>query len=60
MHLSDRTRPEPETLDQHMLAALRGHGIGLVVTAGYMKKIGPAVLGEYEGVQALALTSMRI
>jgi phosphoribosylglycinamide formyltransferase 1 len=49
LHMSGRTHPEPDVLDQHMLAALRDRGIELVVTAGYMKKIGPAVLGEYKG-----------
>ena len=49
LHMSGRTHPEPDALDQHMLDALRGFGIELIVTAGYMKKIGPAVLREYEG-----------
>ena len=31
--------PDPGTLDQHMLAALRDHGIELIVTAGYMKNV---------------------
>jgi phosphoribosylglycinamide formyltransferase-1 len=49
LHLSGRTHPDPEALDQHMHAALRSHGIELIVTAGYLKKIGPAVLSEYKG-----------
>ncbi|MFF7705720.1 phosphoribosylglycinamide formyltransferase [Streptomyces lydicus] len=48
IHLSGRTHPDPDALDQTMLAALREHDIDLVVTAGYMKKIGPAVLDAYE------------
>ncbi|TLS43094.1 hypothetical protein FE633_27530 [Streptomyces montanus] len=32
-----------------MLTALREHCIDLVVTAGYMKKIGPATLDTYAG-----------
>lgn len=49
LHLSGQTHPDPEVLDQHMHAALRSHGIELIVTAGYLKKIGPAVLSEYKG-----------
>jgi phosphoribosylglycinamide formyltransferase-1 len=49
LHLSGRTHPEPDHLDHAMLAALREHHIGLVVTAGYMKKIGPATLDTYAG-----------
>lgn len=49
LHLSGRTHPEPGQLDDAMLAALREHHIGLVVTAGYMKKIGPATLDTYAG-----------
>ncbi|WP_055586592.1 phosphoribosylglycinamide formyltransferase [Peterkaempfera griseoplana] len=47
LHLSGRTHPGPGALDQAMLTALREHDIDLVVTAGYMKKIGPAVLDAY-------------
>lgn len=49
LHISGRTHPDLDVFDQHMLAALRRHEIGLLVTAGYMKKIGPAVLGAYKG-----------
>jgi phosphoribosylglycinamide formyltransferase-1 len=46
-HLSGRTHPDPADLDQAMLTLLRQHGIGLVVTAGYLKKLGPSVLAHY-------------
>ncbi|WP_037604837.1 phosphoribosylglycinamide formyltransferase [Streptacidiphilus rugosus] len=49
LHLSGRTHPDSDVLDRTMLAALREHGIDLVVTAGYMKKLGPAVLDAYAG-----------
>ncbi|MHA6757670.1 phosphoribosylglycinamide formyltransferase [Streptacidiphilus sp. PAMC 29251] len=49
LHLSGRTHPDPEQLDHAMLDALREHHIDLVVTAGYMKKIGPAMLTAYSG-----------
>ncbi len=48
-HLSGTTHPDPAQLDQAMLKVLREHAVDLVVTAGYMKKIGPTVLGANEG-----------
>ncbi|WP_217369910.1 formyltransferase family protein [Nonomuraea antri] len=48
-HLSGRSHPDPDDLDQAMLAALDRHHADLVVTAGYLKKIGPAVLDAYAG-----------
>jgi phosphoribosylglycinamide formyltransferase-1 len=47
-HLSGRTHPDPQALDEAMLKALRAHDIEVVVTAGYMKKIGPATLAAYD------------
>lgn len=49
LHLSGRTHPDPAALDRAMLDALHEHRTGLVVTAGYMKKIGLAVLDAYAG-----------
>lgn len=43
------THPDPAELDEAMLAALLDHAVGLVVLAGFMKKIGPRVLEEYGG-----------
>ncbi|WP_042397543.1 phosphoribosylglycinamide formyltransferase [Streptacidiphilus carbonis] len=48
-HLSSRTHPDPDALDRAVLALLHQHGIDLVVMAGYMKKIGAAVLDAYRG-----------
>lgn len=48
-HLSGRTHPDLNALDQAMLMVLDRHRTDLVVTAGYMKKIGPAVLNAYDG-----------
>jgi phosphoribosylglycinamide formyltransferase-1 len=48
-HLSGRTHPDPEALDGAILAALREHGVTLVVLAGYMRKLGPRVLAAYRG-----------
>jgi len=47
LHLSSRHHPEPAALDRAMVEALRAHGVNLVVLAGYMKKLGSAVLAAY-------------
>ncbi len=43
-HLSGRTHDDP---DEAMRAALVEHQVGLVVTAGYLKKIGPRTRSEF-------------
>jgi phosphoribosylglycinamide formyltransferase-1 len=48
-HLSSATDPEPEALDRAILRTLRAHGVELVVLAGYMRRLGPAVLDAYRG-----------
>jgi len=48
-HLSGKTHPDPEELDRAILEVLRGHGVNLVIPAGYMKKLGAEVLREYRG-----------
>ncbi len=47
LHLSGATHPGPGALDEAMVDALRRHGVGLVVCAGYMKNVGPGVLAAY-------------
>lgn len=49
VHLSSQTHPDPAALDAAILATLRGHGVNLVVLAGYMKKLGPRTLEHYRG-----------
>jgi phosphoribosylglycinamide formyltransferase-1 len=44
---ADTADAEPAQ-DAALLALLRGRGIGLVVLAGYMRKLGPLVLRAYE------------
>ena len=46
-HLSRSTHPDPEKLDRATLHVLKEHGVTLVVLAGYMRKLGPAVLAAY-------------
>lgn len=48
-HLSARTHPEPEALDEAILQALVAHEVDLIVLAGYMKKLGPRTLHHYSG-----------
>ncbi len=47
LHISSRQFPDSADLDAEMLRTLRGHGVGLVALAGYMKRLGPRVLGAY-------------
>ncbi|MDH4120357.1 MAG: phosphoribosylglycinamide formyltransferase [Deltaproteobacteria bacterium] len=47
LHVSAATHGGPEGADQALALALRNHGVNLVVLAGYMKKIGPALLGAF-------------
>lgn len=47
LHLSGAAFPEPAALDGAILAALERERVNLVVLAGYMKKLGPAVLARY-------------
>ncbi|WP_109529282.1 MULTISPECIES: phosphoribosylglycinamide formyltransferase [Nocardia] len=46
-HLSTRTHPDPDDLDNAIRAMLVENGVDWVVTAGYMKKLGPATLEEF-------------
>jgi phosphoribosylglycinamide formyltransferase-1 len=49
VHLSSVTHPEPAALDAAILALLRELEVDTVFLAGYMKKLGPAVLAAYAG-----------
>jgi phosphoribosylglycinamide formyltransferase-1 len=48
-HLSGKTHPDPDALDQAILAALLAHDVDVVILAGYMKKLGPKTLSHYAG-----------
>jgi phosphoribosylglycinamide formyltransferase-1 len=48
-HLSSKTHPEPGALDLAMARALHEQGVEVVMLAGYMKKLGPALLEQYRG-----------
>ena len=47
VHLSSSTNPDPAELDQAICQTLEDHDVELVVTAGYMKKLGPGVLHRF-------------
>ncbi|EWM19480.1 phosphoribosylglycinamide formyltransferase [Kutzneria sp. 744] len=49
LHLSGRTHPVPAALDAALVDSLVACGADLVVTAGYMKKLGPLTLARYAG-----------
>ena len=48
-HMSSKTHPRPGDLDAAIEGALAGHGVEIVVLAGYMRMLGPRVLGRYRG-----------
>lgn len=48
-HLSGHTHPAPEALDEAICATLEQHNADIVVLAGYMKKLGPRTLKQFEG-----------
>jgi phosphoribosylglycinamide formyltransferase-1 len=48
-HLSTKTHPDPAELDTAMLDVLKKHDTDLVILAGYMKKISPAIVKAYSG-----------
>jgi phosphoribosylglycinamide formyltransferase-1 len=48
-HLSGKTHPSPEQLDQAMLDTLLSHQVDIVILAGYMKKLGEQTLRHYAG-----------
>ena len=49
LHASNLTHPGESRLDQAICQALVAAGVDLVVTAGYMKKLGPLTLGKFQG-----------
>jgi len=46
-HLSTGTHAEAAALDAAMVAVMQKHGVELVVCAGYMRKVGPAMLAAF-------------
>ncbi len=48
-HLSSKTHEDESVLDQEITNILKSHEVDWVILAGYMKKIGPRLLGEFQG-----------
>jgi len=48
-HLSSRTHPDPQKLDEAIASAMAMHAVDIVVLAGYLKKLGPRILANYRG-----------
>ncbi len=48
-HLSGKTHPKPEDLDQAILDAMLKHDVDVIILAGYMKKLGMKTLSRFEG-----------
>jgi phosphoribosylglycinamide formyltransferase 1 len=48
-HLSAKTHPNPDDLDQAMLDVMLEYAVDIIVLAGYMKKLGPRVLARFAG-----------
>jgi phosphoribosylglycinamide formyltransferase-1 len=49
VHLSSVTHPDPEQLDRAISETLTRARADVVLLAGYMRKLGPRVLQEYDG-----------
>ena len=49
VHLSGKTHPELAALDAAIIQALTATAVDVVMLAGYMKKLGPALLERYRG-----------
>ena len=48
-HLSGKTHPSSQQLDEAIRDTLEKHGVNLVVLAGYMKLLGPLTVSHYQG-----------
>lgn len=48
-HLSAASYPDPDDLDTAILTVLQDSGAEVVVLSGYMRELGPRVLGAYAG-----------
>jgi phosphoribosylglycinamide formyltransferase-1 len=46
-HLSSKTHQDPEQLDQAICSRLEQHNVELLILSGYMKKLGPLTLANF-------------
>jgi len=47
VHLSRQVHPDPDRLDAAVVETLSAHRVDLVITAGYLRKVGPRTLTAY-------------
>ena len=47
-HLSSKTHSDSELLDSAICAILNKHDVDILMLSGYMKKLGPLTLSEYQ------------
>jgi phosphoribosylglycinamide formyltransferase-1 len=48
-HLCIPTRSDPTAADAELLRAMSDHGVELIILSGYLRRLGPKVLGRYAG-----------
>ena len=48
-HLSSKTHPEPQELDQAIVDVMKTHAVDVIVLAGYAKRLGPKTIANYDG-----------
>ena len=48
-HLSSKTHPNPDDLDQAILDAMLEHDAEVIILAGYMRQLGPKTLSRFAG-----------
>lgn len=48
-HISGKTHPDSDSQDQAIINAFRKHNVNIIVLAGYMRKVSPRIIKEWEG-----------
>jgi phosphoribosylglycinamide formyltransferase-1 len=48
-HISGNTHPEPHEHDKALIEVMLKHNVNIVVLAGYMRKLGAAVINKWHG-----------
>jgi len=48
-HISTKTHPDQNDRDQAMIKAMQDNGVDIVILAGYIRKVSPAVIQAFEG-----------
>jgi len=48
-HISGKTHPDPEQHDKAIIDTFHKHNVNIIVLAGYMRKVNPRIIKEWEG-----------